>query len=78
MSLPELQATWTQLLTLSGAFQEQSGTKTTFVQGKPVVAVTCDFVNGTMDIQVAFNNNSLIIGMYFTQMQTAIPAPPAF
>jgi len=78
MTLPTLKSTWQQLLSLSGAFQNQVAVKTSFVQGKPVVAVTCDFDNGTMDIMVAFNNNSQIIGMYFTQMQTGLPAPSRF
>ena len=77
-SLVQLQTTWQQVLGMGGNFLQQSGSKTSFVQGKPVVIITCDFDNGSLDMVFTFNNNSLIAGLYFTQMWTKAPAPSTF
>jgi len=74
----KLQDTWQQLLSKTGAFQQQTSTRTLTVQGKPAVAVACDFVNGTLEIIVTFNNNSEITGMSTTNMATSIQAPSTF
>lgn len=78
VSATKLGDTWHHLLTLGGAFQQQTGTRTQFIQGRPVVSVTCDFANGTLDVIVSFNNNSEIVGLSFTDMITGIPAPKVF
>jgi hypothetical protein len=78
MTLAKLQTNWQHLLTIAGAFQQQTGTTTAFLQGKPVVSIACDFARGSLSILLAFNSNSEIVGLNFSDLATGLPAPSTF
>ena len=46
-----LKQSWQQLVDQLGAYQSQTGSQTGSVQGYPAVWVTCQFQNGSMDVQ---------------------------
>lgn len=77
LALPEakLKATWEQLLAQVGAFQKQVGTRTADSQGYRIVFITCQFEKSTLDVQVVFNNQSQISGLFFKPTATGTPQP---
>ena len=76
-AMPEakLKDTWQQLIAQVGAFQQQTGTRTAEQQGYHIVFVTCQFANQPLDVQVVFNDQSQISGLFFKPAQSA--ATPA-
>ena len=78
-ALPEakLKDTWQQLLGQVGAFKSQLGTHTDTAQGYRIVYVTCEFENSVIDVQVVFNNQDQISGLFFKPGQrpadTSVP-----
>lgn len=74
MSESKLKETWGQLLAQVGTFQKQLGVRTADSQGYRIVFVTCQFEKSPLDIQVVFNNQSQISGLFFKPAN--IPATP--
>ncbi|HEX7393286.1 MAG TPA: DUF3887 domain-containing protein [Anaerolineaceae bacterium] len=72
--MPEakLNDTWQQLLGQVGAFQKHTGTLTQEAQGYQIVFVTCEFAKARIYVQVTFNAQGQIAGLYFA------PAPAPF
>ena len=70
-ALPEakLKDTWAQLISQAGAFQKHTGTLTQEAQGYQIVFVTCEFAKARIYVQVTFNAQGQIAGLYFA------PAP---
>jgi len=79
-ALPEakLQETWEGITAQVGAFQEQVGARTTEVQGRPVVTVTCRFEQDLLDLQLGFNEQSQVTGLFFSKAQAAAPTPAVY
>jgi dienelactone hydrolase len=85
-AMPEatLKETWQQLLAQVGAFQQQIGTYTTEQLGYKTVFVTCRFEKADIDVQVVFNSQDQISGLFFKPAAgtpTATPLaynPPAY
>lgn len=65
-ALPEAKLTevWNSLTAQAGAFKQQLGTRQQKIQGFDVVFVTCAFERAKFDMQVAFNGNKEISGLY--------------
>lgn len=82
MSAQSLQSAWQTVVAQAGPFKKQAGTRTEKVGGYDVVFVRCEFQNGPLDAQVAFNQAGEISGLYFVQSrdvseyQEAKVAPP--
>jgi dienelactone hydrolase len=76
-AMPEakLKDTWQQLLGQVGAFKSQLGTRTETSQGYRIVYVTCEFEKSVIDIQVVFNAQEQISGLFFKPGQK--PADPS-
>lgn len=76
-ALPEarLQDIWTQLQAQSGAFQKQLGTRTDSQQGYRIVYVTCQFEKASIDVQVVFNTQAQISGLFFKPASGASVTP---
>lgn len=78
-ALPQakLKETWDQLIAQVGAFQKQTGTRTTVVQGYRTVFVTCQFEKAAIDVRIVFDAQGKIAGLFFSQAQAsaATPAP---
>ena len=66
-AMPEskLKDTWQQLLGQVGAFKSQLGTRTESSQGYRIVYVTCEFEKSVIDIQVVYNAQNQISGLFF-------------
>jgi dienelactone hydrolase len=66
-AMPEskLKDTWLKLLDQVGPFKSQLGTRTESAQGYRIVYVTCEFTNAVIDIQVVFNNQDQVSGLFF-------------
>ncbi len=66
-AMPEakLKDTWQQLLGQVGAFKSQLGTRTETSQGYRIVFVTCEFENSIIDVQVVYNAQDQISGLFF-------------
>lgn len=85
MSAQTLQQAWQGLAAQQGAFKNQSGTRSEKVGGYDVILVRCEFANGPLDLQLAFNDKGQISGLYFVpsgdasdylQPGQAAPPPP--
>ncbi|MBC7320884.1 DUF3887 domain-containing protein [bacterium] len=70
-ALPEntLASIWKSLITTLGKFNSILDIKTTEIQVYKVVIVTCDFELGSLGIQITFDRESKIAGLYFLQPQ---------
>ncbi len=66
-AMPEakLKETWQQLVAQVGAFQQQTGTYTTEQLSYKIVFVTCRFEKADIDVQVTFNSQNQISGLFF-------------
>lgn len=73
-----LKQAWQQLLDQMGAFNRRSGVKTGTVQNYPVAYVTCQFVNGEMDVRFTFNAQNKVIGMHYLPPNSAEATPSAY
>ena len=71
MSPQALQTAWQTISSQNGGFKQQGGTKTEQVGGYDVVFVRCEFANGALDAQIAFNQSGQISGLYFVASQDA-------
>ena len=67
-----LKQSWQQLIDQLGAYQAQTGTQTGTVQSYQAVWVTCQFKNGSMDVQVLFNVQDRVVGMQFVPAGTGL------
>jgi hypothetical protein len=80
----KLKATWQTLEAQVGSFKEQVGAHTFQIPTAELVIVTCAFANASLDINVAFNTTSEIVGLTITpvgsieQQFTAKYEPPAY
>ena len=65
-NIPEakLKDTWQGVISQAGAFKQQSATRTGTQSGYRIVWVTCQFEKASLDIQVAFNDQSQVSGLY--------------
>ena len=70
-AMPEekLKQTWQQLIGQVGAFKQQNGTQTLDAQKYRVVLVACEFATLQLYVQITFDSQSRISGLYFTPMQ---------
>ena len=66
-AMPEskLKDTWQQLVGQVGAFKSRLGTHTDTSQGYRIVFVTCEFANSIIDVQVVYNAQDQISGLFF-------------
>lgn len=56
LSAAQLHGVWQQLEGQLGAFQRQAGSRAAEVQGYQIIIVTCIFVNGSIECNIAFND----------------------
>lgn len=70
-ALPEntLASIWKSIIATLGKFNSVLDIKTTEVQAYKVVIVTCDFELGSLGIQITFDREAKIAGLYFLQPQ---------
>jgi dienelactone hydrolase len=74
-AMPEakLKDTWQQLLGQVGAFKSQSGTTTVEQKGYRIVLVNCQFEKSAIDVQVVYDIQSRIAGLFFKPGQASVP-----
>ncbi len=80
-ALPQekLQETWNAIITQAGTFKRQVGTRTEVRSGYDVVIVTCEFEKAAVDIQVVFDQDKRIAGLFFTPAKTTVEyTPPSY
>ena len=79
-SAPEakLKEIWEQLLGQVGAYQQQTGTHTAEAQGYRIVFVTTQFEKAAIDVQVVFNKQDQISGLFFKPAAGASSTPQAY
>ncbi len=65
MSEAKLKETWQQLLGQVGAFQQQTGTHTADQLSYKIVFVTCRFEKADIDVQLSFDSQNQISGLFF-------------
>jgi hypothetical protein len=78
--LPEsqLQSTWQAILMMVGPFKEQGAVQRKQAQGQEVAVVSCRMENAGLDVQVAFNADKQISGLYIEPTgAVAAPMPAA-
>jgi dienelactone hydrolase len=84
LPVEKLQATLQALVASVGKFKEQVGAHTFQIPSAELVIVTCAFANASLDINVAFNEQDVIVGLNITQVggveqqYTAVYEPPAY
>lgn len=61
----QLAEVWNALPAQAGPFRNVTGTRTEKVQGFDVVFVTCQFGRGLVDVQVTFNADNQVSGLFF-------------
>jgi hypothetical protein len=61
----KLKEAWNSLITKSGPFVEQLGTRREKIMGYDVIFVTCKFEKGVLDTKVVFNNKQQVAGLFF-------------
>jgi dienelactone hydrolase len=80
----KLQDTWLALVAQAGGFKEQVGAHTFQIPSAELVIVTCAFANYSLDFNVAFNEQSKIVGVTITlvglveKQYTAVYEPPDY
>lgn len=60
----KLSTLWLDLERDIGPFVEQGATRGAHVRGFDVIFVTCHFARGKMDLQVTYDNERMIAGLY--------------
>jgi len=78
MPTAKLKDTWQQLLLQTGAFQKQLGTQTLELKGYKIVLVTCQFEKAVIDVQVTFDAQNRIGGLFFKPGQASLPTLQAY
>lgn len=73
-----LKQSWQQLADKMGAFNRCTDTSMGDVQGHQAVYVTCNFVNGQIDIRFIFNTQGKVVGMQFLPAHSASVTPVAY
>ncbi len=73
----KLSTTWKGLITQVGAFKQQLGSRTATIQGFDVVYVTCEFENANLDVQVTFDKDGKIGGLFFKPAAGGSASPTA-
>ncbi len=73
-----LKQSWQQLIDQLGAYQAQTGTQTGTVQSYQSVWVTCQFQNGSMDVQLLFNAQGRAVGMHFVPAGSGSVTPQPY
>ncbi len=71
LPVEKLTAVWQSLVQQAGAFRSIASTRVSQQQGFNVVVVTCTFAKATIDVQIAFDSQQKVAGLYFR------PATPA-
>lgn len=64
LSSDRLASLWKSLETEKGRFVAQAGTRGSHIQGFDVIFVTCEFERGKVDLQVTYDKDRKIAGMY--------------
>jgi dienelactone hydrolase len=67
----QLKSTWEQIIAQVGSYQKSTGVRTTTVQERQIVIVTCQFEKDLLDIQFGFNERGQIVGFSFAKAQAA-------
>jgi dienelactone hydrolase len=73
----KLQEVWNSLITQSGPFVEQAGTRRGKILMYDVIFVTCKFERAELDAKVVFDSNKQIAGLFFVPAKTSAPEKPA-
>ena len=60
-----LQEIWQSTIDQMGPFNKQLGARTEKQQEFDVIFVTCEFENGTLDVQIAYNTEGQVSGLFF-------------
>lgn len=76
---PDLARTWSQVGEQVGAYQSELGRRAETSGGYDVVTVTVQFARGALDVQLAFDRDRRIAGLYFRPASgaTATASPAA-
>ena len=61
---PSLKQTWESVISQTGRFKKQVKSKIENIQGYKRVSVTCEFEKANLDIQVAFDNQNKVAGLF--------------
>lgn len=72
----ELQKTWNALVTQAGILKQKANTRIDRKDGYEVVTVTCEFEKAKIDIKVAFDQTTRIVGLFFAPPDTASKYTP--
>jgi uncharacterized protein len=66
-AMPEatLKQTWASVTGQAGKFKKQVKTRAEKIQGYDAVFVTCEFEKANLDVQVVFDSQKKIAGMFF-------------
>jgi hypothetical protein len=78
MPTAALQQAWEQLINQVGAFQEQLDTRAEQTDGYTSLTVTTRFEKAAIDIQVVFNSQGQVSGLWFRPAETSQATPPAY
>ncbi len=65
----KLQEAWESVLTQFGSYQGQIGTRLEEREGYDLVEVTTEFSQGSLDVQVLFDQAGLVAGLFFDNPQ---------
>ncbi len=70
-ALPEasLKDTWLSVTGQTGKFKKQVKTKTENIQGYEKVSVTCEFEKANLDIQVVFDGQKKVAGLFIVPIK---------
>lgn len=65
MPADKLQAAWNSIIAQFGVFKDIKGTKTSPYGAYNIVFVTCNFDKAALDIQLSFDAEKKIAGLFF-------------
>ncbi len=65
MTADKLKDIWNSIITQFGVFKGIKGTRATPYGGYNIVFVTCDFNQGVLDIQLTYDADMKIAGLFF-------------
>lgn len=75
----KLAATWNALLAQAGAFKQQVGARKEERGGYTVIIITCQFEKAAVDVQVAFDAQGRIAGLFFAPAKSPVEwTPPGY
>jgi uncharacterized protein len=63
---PALKQTWVSVTGQAGKFKKQLKTRVEKIQGYDAVFVTCEFEKANLDVQVVFDSQKKVAGLFIT------------